>query len=123
MVIGRRKRILAAIFFPITVVPFCLFSYGIFLSDEPKIALQVSGFILFFAFIFMGIPSILYALLMEYLVNPRCKSNLVVVVLSILFGILAASIIDRRDFYYIGAFVGLFMGIYLRYDFVKCSKL
>ncbi len=77
-------------------------------------------FSMIFSFIGGGLQSIVYSLLMEYVVNPYIKYNLICVIVSTALGFLSGAILDIKLGYF-GAVVGLCVGIFLRVEFLKAT--
>ncbi len=73
------------------------------------------------SYIFMGMQSLLTALVMEYLVRPRANHKLVIILSSCIFGMLAgASISFLRSIptvMFTGLFAGLILGLILATSF------
>jgi hypothetical protein len=67
-----------------------------------------------FAMIFIGIQSIVYSLLMEFVVNPYIKNRFMAVLASVSLGTLSGTVLNIDSFALIGAAVGLIVGIILR---------
>lgn len=76
---------------------------------------------LFFSFIGGGLQSIVYSLIMEYVVNPYIKYNVICVLVSAGLGFLSGAILDIK-FGYFGTVVGLCVGIFLRVEFLKATS-
>lgn len=119
MVIGRKKRIFVGIIVPISIIPLVLFIGGLVTLKDPGKVLLISLTVLFFSTIIISIPSIIYSVTMEYLLNPKLNNNFIVVVLSTFLGTLSAYPMHKLDWYVVGAIVGFGLGSYLRYDYIK----
>jgi hypothetical protein len=118
-------RLLIGILLPITIGS--IIFAGIAFASElkgniniPELPLLVTGlfvmglFIFPFAMIFVGIQSIVYSLLMEFVINPWIKNNFVAIMVSILLGTLSGYVLKEDLLALIGAIVGLIVGVILR---------
>jgi hypothetical protein len=82
---------------------------------ESVFALLGSIIIIFIpAMLFVGIQSIIYAFVMEFMVNTFVKNDVIAVVISVLMGLLSALIFGSGAMMMVGAVVGLIVGIMLR---------
>jgi len=72
-------------------------------------------------YLLLGIPSILYLLIMEFLVNSNFEENNIVVGVSFVLGGMAGATLpaDKRFLVFLGVFVGILMGIILRKMYVN----
>lgn len=90
-----------------------------FINDGTfDIAINKDGFLIVFGFMMSayfltGIQSIIYSLLMEFLINPKIKNNFAVVILSSALGGLSGIILLKPGLV-VGALTGMLTGIILR---------
>lgn len=112
---NKRKwlRIILAIVLPVPLGVLCI----LVITHDLARVIEDNGstffFLLLFGYLFTGLQSILYALLMEYLINPKVQNHYLVVLSSMVLGTLSGIpvfIIGVIP----GAVVGLLMGILLR---------
>jgi hypothetical protein len=83
-------------------------------------AMLVGGMMFFpFALIIMGIQSLVYSLLMEFVVNPFIETKFVVYLASIFLGVMSGCTLDCGYFALVGAGAGLLSGVVLKliYEF------
>lgn len=115
---SRIKRLLLGVFLPAIIGALIFVIEDFFRSivnDKPLVNyFEIFPFILLFAYMFVGIQSVIYSLIMEFLVNNRIKNNIVVVLLSTVLGILSGIIFLRTEFIITGAITGFVMGVGLR---------
>jgi hypothetical protein len=116
----RALRIIMGIFLP-AIVGTLLFGMTVAFSNwdgdliESVFALLGSIIIFFIpAMLFVGIQSIIYAFLMEFMVNTFVKNDVIAVVISVLLGLLSALVFGSGAMMMVGAVVGLIVGIMLR---------
>lgn len=72
--------------------------------------------ILFFisGLVFVGIQSIIYSFVMEFMVNTFVKNNVIVVAISILLSLLSSLVFGKGFMLVLGGVVGLVVGVFLR---------
>ncbi|WP_434777006.1 hypothetical protein [Neisseria sp. Ec49-e6-T10] len=74
----------------------------------------------------MGIQSIIYALLLEYLVNQKIKNNIITVATSTILGIASGMSLIFLDedapMPIVGTTVGLIVGIIIRFMYLRAQK-
>ena len=115
-------RMAVGIFMP-AIIGTLLLSLLMFFVTYPK---ALSRFneqsyigILVFAYMFVGIQSVIYSMIMEFWINPKIKSSLAVVGISALLGAFSGVFVFGYFLAIIGSLTGLIMGIYLRYSYVR----
>lgn len=69
--------------------------------------------LMMYAYFLIGIQSIIYSLLMEFVINPKIKNSLAVVILSSALGGLSGAMLLEPGLV-VGAITGMLMGIILR---------
>jgi hypothetical protein len=90
-------------------------------------------FFLVLGYLYAGIPSIIYSVVMEFFVNPLVSNHVVVIgistILGALAGSLAGSLVGALPGFGVGgllAFLGLVpgfvTGLYLRWSYVKAAN-
>ena len=89
-------------------------------------------FLTMYGYLVTGIQSILYAVLMEFVLNPRIKNDLLVLLSSSFLGALSGysvmailfekGISDSLEWLFVSAVTGLLMGILLRDNFCRASQ-
>ena len=95
-----------------------------FINDGTfDIAINKDGFLIVFGFMMSayfltGIQSIIYSLLMEFLINPKIKNNFAVVILSSALGGLSGIILLKPGLV-VGALTGMLTGIILRRMYLR----
>ncbi|MEJ2466503.1 MAG: hypothetical protein P8045_12500 [Candidatus Thiodiazotropha sp.] len=78
-------------------------------------AMLVGGMMFFpFALIIMGIQSLVYSLLMEFVVNPFIENKYVVYLASIFLGVMSGCTLGCGYFALVGAVAGLLSGVVLK---------
>lgn len=77
-------------------------------------ALYMSLILFPFAMTFVGIQSLIYSFLMEFVVNPFVKNDLIAILISLLLDVLSGFVLSDHVMILIGAIVGLVVGIFLR---------
>lgn len=64
------------------------------------------------AYIFMGVQSIVFSLLMEFIVHPNASNCFQYVICSVVLGVLASCVtFDNRGMWVVGGVVGLLTGL------------
>ena len=86
-------------------------------NDSNSLGCDVALGSLIGAFLIMGLPSIIYSMLMEYVLNPRIKNGKLLIAASTILGILAGSILDLVSMTIIGGIVGFIVGLVLRSNY------
>lgn len=86
-----------------------IFVYILIGDPNPETNLVILFFFIS-AFILVGLPSLIYSLLMDFVINPRVTSDLRVVLLSALLGTLI--------FIGLGTAIGLIVGMILRRQYI-----
>lgn len=84
-------------------------------------SIQMLGIILL-SYLFVGLPSAIYSLLMEFVINPHTINNAFVIILSMLLGMLSGVVVFGIFGFVsliVGAVVGLIVGIMLRWLYIK----
>lgn len=89
-------------------------------SPLNKTGVDFFMFLLAMSYVFMIIPSILYALIMEFYINTKVKNDFAAISFSTIFGALTGLFVQLTT---IGALTGLLMGIILRSLYFKKSWL
>ncbi len=75
----------------------------------------LGGFIFFpFGVIYVGVQSVVYTFLMEFLVNPLIKNHVLAVSASVLLGAVSGIVWGAGWMMLVGAVVGLLTGLFLR---------
>jgi hypothetical protein len=116
----RALRIIMGIFLP-AIVATLIFGVSVAFRNwdgdliESVFALLGSIIIFFIpAMLFVGIQSIIYAFVMEFMVNTFVKNDVIAVAISVLLGLLSALAFGSGVMMMMGALVGLIVGIMLR---------
>jgi len=126
---GRPLRILLCTLLPITLVVLAVLLFGLLVAGAPRAG--VTRFLLitlYGGFLVMGIPSLISALLMEFLINPNLAHNDTAIVMGGLLGVLnglyLVFLLDPGTgpmaiWLPVGMVVGLLMGALSRWHFQK----
>ena len=120
-------RILLGIFSPGLIGLLLLTAYSfLFSSDQNTNTFNLHSFfeLLLFSYLFVGIQSILYSILMEYLINRRIDDHTLVVAYSACHGTLSAlPFYVSPEIIYIGFITGLIAGVLLRYLYILTTEM
>lgn len=121
-------RMAVGVFMPAiigTSLLFLLMSFVTQPQSSMPSSLYADGFkgMLVFAYMFVGIQSIIYSMIMEFWINPKIKSSFIVVGISAALGTLSGVVIFGYFLAIIGFLTGLIVGLYLRYSYAKESSI
>ncbi|XPF95302.1 hypothetical protein ACM9HF_04615 [Colwellia sp. RE-S-Sl-9] len=117
MVSNRTHRIIAGVVFP-PLVGACLFFFFTVLQAGKGGASQVVTFFVMIigAFVLMGLPSILFSLIMEFCVQ-RISNNKIVIIVSMFLGVVCGVLFGVVGCI-VGGATGISVGWYLRHHYV-----
>lgn len=122
---SKTKRLLFGFFMPILSVPLVGFINILFNNPEDG-GDFLKGFliIILFSFVFVGIQSLLYSFIMEYIVNPHIENHLICILLSGFLGFLSGYVINETllssgRWGLFGLGVGIVSGTIIRFLYVK----
>ncbi|WP_395373307.1 hypothetical protein [Marinicella sp. W31] len=131
---NRLIRMLQGIFLPVAIQTFLMLLYalidsGLGMKDGIGDFFKMMFLLLAYGYVVAGIQSILCALTMEFLINPRIKNHIAVVLISGFLGLLSGfSVIafvfgkatgDASEWLLLSAVTGLIMGVILRRSYYR----
>ena len=117
---GRKARIVLGILLP------PLFGVIVFLvpttvdcvtQDQNELACGMPRFLVISAYLLMGLPSIIYSLVMEFVVNSKISSYKICILVSSFLGVAAGMVTGKLFLVVVGAIVGLLTGMILRKNY------
>lgn len=116
----RPERVLIGFLGPVLSVPIGFLLNGVM---QGLIGDSIAFFVLsiFFSLVMVGLQSIIYSMLMEYVVNPFIKNNYIAIFISMLMGFCSGYVLNNT-MAFVGVFVGLLFGIILRVKYVQALK-
>ena len=128
----RGVRLLAGVLVPAAVGACILFMLS-YIDDRPDgIELHVDSFwlkelmkfliYLLLGYIFVGIQSIIYSILMEYYINPKINNDAVVICISSTLGCISGAVILIPALAAVGLVTGFVTGIYLRRSYKNAAN-
>ena len=112
---GRIKRLLMGALAPPLVGAFLFMVYlGEYGQGMPRVINDLTA-VLFLGYLLGGIQSFVYSLLMEFLINPKAKTDTIAIFISAVIGAASGLVIDQSpELAAAGFLVGGFMGYILR---------
>lgn len=127
---GTIKRVLIGAIAPAPIALLLIYANMLFNGDiEFKLQILKSYlFFLAYAYLFIGIQSILYSFVMEFLVNRRIENGFLVVLSSIFLGVISPSILHfdfgggMSGIYVLGGLTGVIVGGMLRLHFLNSAN-
>ncbi|QEP44325.1 hypothetical protein D5085_15055 [Ectothiorhodospiraceae bacterium BW-2] len=123
---SRLLRIFLGIFLPalisslLYVIPSGL--YILYHSDEGVSVLILFPLFFIMALIFIGIPSLLYSLLMEFWINPRFESDVKVWIVGAIVGGLSGAIFHNWELLVVGVATGFLVAFVLRRSYHRALE-
>lgn len=80
----------------------------------------IQGFLalLLIAYLFIGIQSLVYAVLMEYVINKYIANTIFAVAISTVLGACSGATISQT---HLGTFIGLILGVVLRFMYARSA--
>lgn len=79
-------------------------------------------FIMLVAYAFVGIQSLIYSFVMEFVVNPKIANNFTAVLASMVIGAISGVVLGTVGAT-IGLIIGFLLGLMLRYLYIKSVKI
>lgn len=123
----RKTRLLLGFVLPPTLGVLFVFLMFYFLADDQSdkefsYGILVAGFPI--AFILLGIQSLIFSFVMEYLINPQIKNNTLVIVTSGALGFLAVLSLSYESYFLmiVGTFISLVVGSILRRNHINSAN-
>lgn len=120
---GRKSRILIGAFMPAFLGVLFFFSTSAAFDAEKEFKIRelfdpMFLLIMLVAYAFVGIQSLIYSFLMEFIVNPKIVNNFVVVFTSMIMGAVSGVVLGSVGAA-IGLMIGFLLGLILRYLYIK----
>lgn len=110
------KRVMLAALLPALVGSMLMSILGVFVTGE--LTTFAKGMLMFplFAYYAVGLQSIVYSVILEFIINPYIKNHLLAISASVLLGGLVGGMQLQFDFFSIvlGALTGAIVGAYIR---------
>lgn len=108
------KRVVLAALLPALVGSMLMSILGVFVTGE--LAIFAKGMLMFplFAYYAVGLQSIVYSVILEFIINPYIKNHLLAMAASVLFGGLVGGMEFAFFGVILGALTGAIVGAYIR---------
>lgn len=121
----RPFRLIAGTLLPSALVAVCILLFLFFLTLMDTGEKNGESLLILLAFVLIpfaitALYSLLYSFLMEFVINPYVKNDVLAVLCSILLGIaLPAGAITWANSIFFGSVLGLLMGLFLRRNYTQ----
>ncbi len=114
---GQIYRITVGIIYPPLVGWTLFILLGVFYeSPEANGSIfPIAFFFLLFAYLYMFIPSVIFSLLMEFIVNKRISNGLVAIAFAGFYGLIIGNFLGPL-WWQVGLITGVLVGWYLRHN-------